>query len=123
MGLVPWALLHRKRVAPVGGGLWSKGQLTAGTAVIIEELVEVLETLHRESSNVVSLPIKAHEERLQSSERAVSLAFLTAVQLFFERHGGLELAMGDVCKGTTTPVTVCGLTLSTGLSLAESVAH
>ena len=91
----------------------------------VQEVLLALETLRTEvrTSSPAALPIKPHDLRLPSGDRGVSLAFLAAIGLFYERHGGVSLAMGDICKGEGEHVTVCALTLSTGLSLAESVAH
>ena len=91
---------------------------------VVQEVLQALETLRREASSPAPLPIAPHDRRLPSGDRGVSLDFLAAIDIFYERHGGRSLTMGDVCKDTAGEhVTVCTLTLSTGLSLAESVAH
>ena len=46
---------------------------------------------------------------------------MRGVRAFYERHGGLEKTMGDVCKEEGCATSVCALTASTGLSLVESV--
>ena len=89
----------------------------------VQEVLVALETLLREAASPASLPITPHEHRLPSGDRGVSLAFLQAVHAFYSQHSGLSLTMEGVCKGLGEHVTVCTLTLSTGLSLAESVAH
>ena len=97
---------------------------TADADVALAEVLAALETLRREAAAPVALPIRPHAARLPSQERAVSRVFLAAVRRFYETHGGLELTMERVCKGAPSEcVSVCRLTLSTGLSLAESVAH
>ena len=63
--------------------------------------------------------MKPHAARLPSGARGVSLAFLRAVRDFYAARGGLGQVMGDICKKGET--SVCSLTRSTGLSLAESV--
>ena len=52
-----------------------------------------------------------------------ALALHYALRTFFRAHGGLDKVMGDVCKEEGYAASVCALTRSTGLSLAESVAH
>jgi len=102
----------------------------------VQEVLLALETLRRDAASPATLPITPHDHRLPSDYRGVSLAFLKAVKIFYARHGALDLSMGDVCKGTGKHVSkrsffrvphrcinVCMLTLSTGLSLAESVVH
>ena len=66
-----------------------------------------------------SLPVKPHADRLKSGARGVSLAFLRAVRDYYAARDGLGQMMGDVCKKGES--SVCTLSRSTGLSLAESV--
>ena len=116
---------HHIEVAAAGNTDMSSGAADKRSQVhcnaTVQEVLLALETLLLEASLPTPLPIKSHDRRLPSGERGVSLAFLAAISLFYERHGGLSLTMGDVCKGAGEHVTVCTLTLSTGLSLAESV--
>jgi tetratricopeptide (TPR) repeat protein len=67
------------------------------------------------------LPIRAHGARLPSGRRGLSRAALRALRGFFEAHGALGKLMADVCKEAGSATSVCALTLSTGLSLAESI--
>ena len=81
----------------------------------------LLGILHRDTSRP-ELPIKAHDDRLGSGRRGVSLAFLRGVHTFFGEHGMLDDTMELVCKKEGSTTSVCAITRSTGLSLAESVA-
>jgi len=98
-----------------------------------ERCLTIFRTLRREAANPVKLPVRAHAKRLPSGERGVRLAFLCTFFFFLEeavaagrrkkkRQQPASWEMGDVCKGAGKPMTVCELTRSTGLSLAESVA-
>ena len=58
-----------------------------------------------------------------SGRRGLSLRLLRAIREFYREHGGLGKVMGDVCKEAGFAASVCALTRSTGLSLAESVVH
>lgn len=61
--------------------------------VVVEEVLAVLEMLrHEPSPSSPLLPIKSHDTRLPSEDRAVSLLFLTAVRRFYAAHGGMQLA-------------------------------
>ena len=75
------------------------------------------------SRPVVKLPVLAHDRRLSSGARGLSLDALRAVRTFFEAHGALGKTMADVCKEEGFGASVCALTASTGLSLAESVVR
>ena len=78
----------------------------------------------KSESHPIDLPIKPHSERLGSGKRGLSLAFLLAFEDFVRENGGDPRAdMSQICKGESNPVSVCFLTASTGLSLAESLAH
>ena len=68
-----------------------------------------------------ALPVRAHAERLPSGERGLSLACLRGLRAFFDAHGRLDVTMELVCKEAGCETSVCALTRSTGLSLAESV--
>ena len=65
----------------------------------VMELVTVFETLWREGSTPVTMPIFAHNMRLPSQDRAVTLHFLAAIRCFYAVHGGLQFTMERVCKG------------------------
>ena len=67
------------------------------------------------------LPVISHDERAPSGERGLSLAALRAVRTFYAKHGGLKKEMGSVCKQAGFNASVCSLTHSTGLSLAETI--
>ena len=69
------------------------------------------------------LPILTHDQRRPSGRRGLSLRLLRAIREFYREHGGLDKVMGDVCKEAGFAASVCALTRSTGLSLAESVEH
>eukprot|EP00665_Eupelagonemidae_sp_cell47_P006101 gene6100-2308_t len=84
--------------------------------------VRMLERLEA-ADFVAPLPIKPHNERVGSGERGVSLWCLRALRTFFGVRGALGKSMGVVCKEEGCPFSVCALTTSTGLSLAESVVH
>ena len=71
------------------------------------------------ASDLPPLPIRPHADRLPSGDRGVSLAFLRGVRTFYSRAAGLHVAVGDVCKGFGSPISVCALTRLSGLSLAE----
>ena len=85
-------------------------------------LLSILESLLLRSAGgrAAPLPVVAHSERIPSSARAVSLPFLRAMRLFLERHGGADRSVAEVCS--EGDASICALTASTGLSLAESVA-
>ena len=68
-----------------------------------------------------SLPVQPHDRRLSSGDRGLSLAALRALRDFYAAHGGLSKVMGAVCKEEGYGASVCALTRSTGLSLAESL--
>ena len=68
------------------------------------------------------MPIKAHDDRLGSGLRGVSLDFLRGARAFFGEHGLLDDTMELVCKEEGSTTSVCAITRSTGLSLAESFA-
>ena len=68
-----------------------------------------------------SLPVRSHAERLSSGERGLSLAALRGLRAFFAAHDRLDVTMENVCKEVGCETSVCALTRSTGLSLAESV--
>ena len=69
------------------------------------------------------LPILTHDKRRPSGRRGLSLRLLRAIREFYREHGGIDKVMGDVCKEAGFAASVCALTRSTGLSLAESVVH
>jgi len=79
----------------------------------------------------VAAPVYTASERLASGARGVSVAvldawvaFLTEICAEFDEVDEPPSAweMASVCKGAGRPMTVCELTASTGLSLAESIA-
>ena len=82
----------------------------------------LLEQLHRAPKRP-ALPIFTHEQRIPSGQRGLSLVFLRAIRDFYGAHGALHKLMGDVCKEVGSTTSVCALTRSTGLSLAENVVH
>ena len=51
----------------------------------------------------------------------MSRDFVRGARCFFGNVGLLDKVMGDVCKEAGSETSVCALTLSTGLSLAESI--
>ena len=82
--------------------------------------VGLLTTLQQSTSRP-SLPVHVHKDRVPSSRRGVSLAFLRGLREFYLACGALDKLMSDVCKEEGFDASVCALTASTGLSLAESV--
>ena len=93
-------------------------------AAAAQELgVSLLEGLLLAASERPALPIRAHSDRLSSGARGLSLTALRAIRTFFGRHGGLSKLMDKVCKEEGFDASVCKLTASTGLSLAESMVH
>ena len=105
-----------------GGGSSVADEATKSAAKALEEQqrngVALLEALQAAPERP-DLPVKPHAARLPSGARGVSLAFLRAVRDYYAARGGLGQVMGDICKKGET--SVCSLTRSTGLSLAESV--
>ena len=85
-----------------------------------EEVLKALRTLAAQPPLPRELlPIRSHAERLPSAgERGVGASFLEAIRRFYD--SSLESTMEDICK--SVPTCVVALTLSTGLSVAESVA-
>ena len=69
----------------------------------------------------VELPVLPNSKRRRSGQRGMTRALLFGVKAFFEQHGALDKTMDDVCKEADSATSVCALTCSTGLSLAESV--
>ena len=84
--------------------------------------VALLEALQAQRQRP-SMPVLPHDRRRPSGRRGLSLAALRAIRAFYERHGALQKLMADVCKEAGFAASVCELTASTGLSLAESVVH
>ena len=68
-----------------------------------------------------TMPVRAHAARLASGDRGLSRVALRALRAFYHAHGALDKLMGDVCKEGGFAASVCALTRSTGLSLAESL--
>ena len=93
-----------------------------GDQIAARVAASLLASLHS-SRERPARPIRAHAQRLPSGERGVSLAMLRAIGEFYGAVGGLDKVMGDVCKEQGSETSICALTRSTGLSLAESVAH
>ena len=89
----------------------------------------------------VSLPVQSHAQRLGSAQRGWSRAAFRGLRAFYSKHGMLDKLMADLCKQeaaeheassrlswSTSPrrppapvMSMCQLTKSTGLSLAESL--
>ena len=69
----------------------------------------------------LATPTRSHAERLSSGARGLSLVALQALRAFFADLGLLGKVMGDVCNEPGSAVSVCALTRSTGLSLAETL--
>ncbi len=89
----------------------------------------------------VLLPVQSHAQRLGSAHRGYSRAAFRGLHAFYGKHGMLDKVMADVCKAepaeqkassslswSTSPrrpaaptMSMCELTKSTGLSLAESL--
>ena len=68
-----------------------------------------------------ALPVRRHSERLGSGRRGLSRSAFRSLRAFFDRFGALDKSMADVCKEPGFAASVCELTKSTGLSLAESL--
>ena len=85
--------------------------------------VALLEALLSETGPPAALPVVSHADRLPSGRRGLSLAALRAIRAFYAERGGLDKVMADVCKEARFEASVCAVTASTGLSLAESVVH
>lgn len=51
----------------------------------------------------------------------LSLPALAAIRTYYRIHGGLHLTIEDACRKADWPFSICQLTASTGLSLAESL--
>ena len=85
-----------------------------------ERAVLLLEAL-RTATERPLLPVRSHSDRLPSGARGVSRDFVRGARCFFGNVGLLDKVMGDVCKEAGSETSVCALTLSTGLSLAESI--
>ena len=69
----------------------------------------------------VAAPVQPHAARLSSGRRGLSVVAIRAIRVFYTAHAGLEKFMGEVCKEAGFDASVCALTRSTGLSLAESL--
>ena len=87
--------------------------------------VALLEALLAASTDepAALVPVAAHDARLSSGHRGLSLAALRGVRSFYAARSALSKAMADVCKEEGFAASVCALTASTGLSLAESVVR
>eukprot|EP00964_Phaeocystis_antarctica_P055877 scaffold32909_cov63-Phaeocystis_antarctica.AAC.1 len=96
-------------------------RLRAEERLTEENTHRVLDSLAA-SSERVSLPVQQHAQRLGSGHRGLSRPAFRSLRAFFDKHGALDKMMGDVCKEEGLPVSVCELTKSTGLLLAESLA-
>ena len=84
--------------------------------------VSILEALLAAPGPPAALPVVAHAERLPSGKRGLSLPALRAIRDFYASRGALGKVMANVCKEEGFEASVCNLTASTGLSLAESAA-
>ena len=84
---------------------------------------ELLDALHAGAATAVrpTRPVHSHDRRLPSGERGLSRAALSGLRSFYERMGGLDKLMADVCKEDGFGASVCALTRATGLSLAETI--
>ena len=71
----------------------------------------------------VSLPVHPHAQRLSSGHRGYSRSAFRGLRTFFDERGVLDKVMTDVCQEEGLQVSVCELTKSTGLSLAESLVQ
>ena len=95
---------------------------TAASALPAVDAAALLAALlHASPAERLRTPVRSHAERLKSGERGLSLAGLRALRAFYEERGALGKVMGDVCKEPGFDASVCALTRSTGLSLAESL--
>ena len=103
----------RDAAAGSAGLIIDQEELMARGLSILEQL---LGNRHR-----VSRPVASHASRLSSGDRGFSLVMLRVLRSFYQTHGGLNKLMGDVCKEEGFLASVCELTVSTGLSLAESI--
>ena len=81
----------------------------------------LLERLLQRRAALPPLPVLPHDQRRPSGERGLSLAALDGIRRFYERHGGLDKTMGDVCKEKGFEASVVALTRGSGLSLAETL--
>ena len=86
-----------------------------------EKLCKALLEELRLDRSLPPLPVRAHAERVPSGKRGLSLAALRALRDFYSARGALDKVMGDVCKEAGFEASMCALTRSTGLSLAESL--
>ena len=97
----------------------TNGEESAGGAGLLL-CSEILYELRDERAEP-PLPVRTHADRLRSGARGLSLSSLRGIRAFYEEHSGLDLVMGDVCKKSGFRESVCAITRSTGLSLAESI--
>ena len=81
----------------------------------------LLTSLLDDSARPCTRPVVAHAQRLSSGGRGVGLPLLRALRALYAERGGLRDSVADVCKRAGCATSVCALTASTGLSLAESV--
>ena len=85
--------------------------------------LSLLEEMHK-SKDSVSMPVLSHADRVPGGQRGVSDEFLRAVKTFYQKHGGTEKTMDVLCDWDPSDhlgTSICSLTRSTGLSLAETI--
>ena len=83
---------------------------------------ELLAQLQADAVAPCTLPVVPHDERLRSGHRGVGRPLLRALRAFYSARDALGKPMADVSKQADFDSSMCALTASTGLSLAESVA-
>ena len=87
------------------------------------EAADLLARLLAAAATPCALPVLGHDARLPSGKRGIGLPLLRAIRAFYAARGALDKQMADICKEAGFEASVCMLTVSTGLSLAESVVH
>ena len=117
---LPW-VGHSDGLAPLPLSATTKA--TTPPAVDADTLAAQLldQLLHAGVERAVAAPVQPHAARLSSGRRGLSVVAIRAIRVFYAAHSGLEKFMGDVCKEAGFDASVCALTRSTGLSLAESL--
>jgi tetratricopeptide (TPR) repeat protein len=114
----------QRLLVPLGSALGLLAAQPADEPALTAFASSLLDGLHgARGGQHPPLPIRTHAERINSGDRGISLAGLRAIRGFYEKHGGLERVMGDVCKEEGYEASVVAITRPTGLSLAESLVH
>ena len=114
----------RRRQRPQQGSGFIQELDARDSPQLQERLLSLLDLLLvAAASKPVELPVLEHKSRLPSGKRGLSLDALRAIRTFYDQRGALGKVMGDVCKEPGFEASACALTLSTGLSLAESLVR